>query len=294
MQRRKCLKLLTGIAVYSTKAPLFATELSGPIKMGIFPRRNAKTTYRLFSPMATYLSSQLGVEVKLVIEKDFAAFWQGIKQRKYDLVHFNQYHYVVAQKHFGYKAILMNQEYGKSTISGSIIVRKDSGINSISDLKGKTISFGGGPRAMQSYIVASWLLNQGGLTNDYYTSKFSRNPPNAIISTFKKQVDAAGSGDVVLQLDTVANKIDTSQMKYLIRSEPASHLPWATSKNLPEVLAVKIQSVLTNLHFHASGQRILDRAELTALVPATDSDYDEARIKIISLYGEDFGVSKLQ
>ncbi len=294
MFRRKFLKLITGFTICSAIEPLMATETIPSLKMGVFPRRNARITYRLFSPMAAYLSSKLGVDVKLVIEKDFATFWRAVKQRKFDLVHFNQYHYVVAQKHFGYNAILMNQEYGKSTVSGSIIVRKDSGINSITDLRGKTISFGGGPRAMQSYIVANLLLNQGGVTNDSYTTKFALNPPNAVISTFNKQNDAAGAGDVVLQLDTVKNQIDTSQMKYLTRSDPEPHLPWAVTEMLPEVLQVKIQSILSNLQFHPSGQRILKRAELTALIPAKDSDYDGAREKIITIYGNDFGLNRLQ
>jgi len=248
----------------------------------------------MFSPMAAFLSDQLGIEVKLIVRKNFASFWSDVKQNKYDLVHFNQYHYAVAHQYFGYKVILMNEEDGKSTISGSIIVRKDSGINTVADLKGKTIAFGGGPRAMQSYIVASWLLNKEGLTNQDYSKKFALNPPNAIISAFRKQVDAAGSGDANLPMNAAKNRIDINQMRYLIRSDPAPHLPWATSNQVPLELSEKIQLILSNLHSTLSGQRILNRALLTDLIVAKDSDYDSARKIIVDVYGADYSVNKLQ
>lgn len=203
-----------------------------PLIMGIFPRRNIKATYKLFTPLAKHLSKILKRDVKLVTTKDFDTFWKGIKNQEYDIVHFNQYHYIVSNKLYGYNVILMNQEFGQSTISGSIVVRKDSGFESLKDLKNKTILFGGGPRAMQSYIAATWLLQQAGLKKNDYIEKIAVNPPNAVMSTYHKQADAAGTGDVVVRLDIVKNAVDVSQLKYLARTEPMSQLPWAVHKNL--------------------------------------------------------------
>lgn len=242
----------------------------------------------MFAPMASYLSAQLGVPVRLSTEKNFKLFWSKVQGREYDLVHFNQYHYVVANQQFGYQTILQNEEKGKSTISGAITVRKDSGIHSIQDLKGKTILFGGGPRAMQSYIAARWLLEQEGLTKKDYITKFAVNPPNAVISTYNKQADAAGIGDVVLELDIVKQSIDISEMKHLVKSTPTAHLSWAVSPLLSPEISSKIQNILTQLVTSHSGQKILQRAELTALLPAVDEDYDDVRKIISDVYGETF------
>lgn len=296
MNRRIFLKQILAAITgsYLSSVPLSASARTKSIIMGVFPRRNTKATYRMFWPMTAYLTGELGIEVKLETEKNFKTFWENVKNRKYDLVHFNQYHYVVAHEHFGYNAILMNEEKNQSTISGAIVVRKDSGIRSAMDLKGKTIVFGGGPRAMQSYIVAKWLLQQDGLTEDMYTAKFARNPPNAVITTYNKQADAAGIGDAVLQMDVVKRSINTSELEFLALSQPAAHLPWAASESLSPMLSNRIQSILSELHSDPFGRHVLKRAELTRLLPAVDGDYDQARTIIKDIYGEDFGVSKLK
>ena len=281
-------------AGYLGSIPLSGNAANKPIIMGVFPRRNTKTTYRMFWPMAAYLAGELGIEVRLETEKNFKTFWNNVQNRKYDLVHFNQYHYVVAHEHFGYNAILMNEEQSQSTISGAIIVRKDSGIESIKDLEGKTIVFGGGPRAMQSFIVAKWLLQQEGLTDDLYTTKFARNPPNAVITTYNRQADAAGIGDAVLRMNVIEENINTSELKFLALSRPAAHLPWATSDAISPRIADQIQNVLSELHSDGFGRHVLKRAELTRLLPAIDDDYDQARTIIKDVYGDDLGVSELK
>jgi len=264
-----------------------------PLKLGIFPRRGIKRSYKLFNPMANYLSEQLGRTVVFETAKSFESFWQQIKQRRYDIVHFNQYHYIVSHNHHGYDVFATNKELGVNSISGSIIVRKDSGINTIEDLKGKTILFGGGKRAMQSYISATWLLRQAGLQAWDYTEKFALNPPNTIISTYFKRSDASGSGDSVMKLDNVRERIDISQLKFLAKTAPMAHLPWAIKSSLATDTKQAIQSILVNLHRTEAGREILKIANLDALLPATDSDFNAHRKIITDIYGKDYGINIL-
>ncbi len=259
-----------------------------PLIMGIFPRHNATDTMTAFRPLAQHLSVQLGREVKLITAKDFKSFWQGLQQQDYDLVHYNQYHYVVSHEKQGYQVILKNEESGEATIAGALIVRKDSGINSIADLKGKKILFGGGPKAMQSYIVATYLLRQGGLQAGDYIEEFAKNPPNAILSAFYGQAAAAGSGDKVLNSEAIQQQIDTEQLKFLARGEQLAHLPWAVKGTMNTELRDKIQNLLTHLQDSTEGMKILEQAHLTALLPATDEEYDPHRAIIKAVYGNSY------
>ena len=256
--------------------------------MGIFPRRNATVTIKLFRPIAEYLSDQLNREIKLVTTKDFKSFWNAVKAQQYDIVHYNQYHYMESHKKFGYQVILKNSEFGNPTIGGSIVVRKDSGINSVMDLKGKKIVFGGGPRAMQSYIVATWLLREAGLQKDDYIEEFAKNPPNAIMASFFKQADAAGAGDVVLRLPVVKKKINIDELKFLARSEAYPHLPWAVKGSMEPSLRNKIQSLLAGLKGTPEGQKLLKGAKLSSLEVAVDKDYDWHRKIVKEVLGESY------
>ena len=287
MKRRQFIQLISlgGLATGLMLSPSVIAKRS-PLVMGIFPRRNPKTTYRMFTPLARYLSDQLGTLVSLETTRDFPSFWENVQNQRYDLVHFNQYHYVVANKHYGYKAVAMNEENGLSTIASTITVRKDSDITSVEQLKGKKIIFGGGKRAMQSHIVAKWLLKKHGLDESEYVSTFARNPPNALLSVFNGQVDAAGSGDAVLKMQEVERVMDISQLQILVKSEPMAHLPWAVSDKIEPELFATIQSALTNLSQSPKGLEVLESAELTNIVSASNEDYTRAFEIIREVYGD--------
>lgn len=298
MKRRSFIKLSSSLVAGSLFSDTILSSpeksIERPLILGVFPRRNTRQTFKLFSPMANFLGEALNTQVKLETAKNFNHFWQSVKERRYDIVHYNQYHYIISNLLYNYEVILKSQEFGNSTIAGAIIVRKDSGINSLDELKNKTIMFGGGKMAMQSYIASKWLLKQAGLNDGDYHEKIAINPPNAIISTYRKQADAAGSGDVVIRLDIVKNSIDVAQMKYLGVTKQLAHLPWAVKADLPTELKLKIQQTLSSLNTHTDGQLILDNAKMTALIPTVDSDYNAHRTIVRDVYGDNYGIEKFK
>ncbi len=272
--------LLICVVIFPTE--IFASD--DPLVIGIFPRRNVKQTHSMFAPLASYLTQKLGREVQLKTAKNFATFRLAMKRKEYDLVHLNQYQYVVANDELGYHAIAKNVEFGESTIAGALMVRSDSGMKTIQDLRGKKILFGGGPGAMVSYIVPTYMLRDAGLNKGDYIEAFAKNPPNAIISTYHGQADAAGVGDIALQLGMVHKAIDADKMTYLIRSEPLPHLPWAVKDDMPQETREKIQKIMTGLKDSPSGKAVLDSMEMSDMQPVTDGDYDHCREIIRQVY----------
>jgi phosphonate transport system substrate-binding protein len=224
-----------------------------------------------------------------VVPKDFNEFWSELQQNKYDLVHCNQYHYIKSHKELGYRVIAANHEFGSGNIVGALSVRTDSGINSIADLKGKTILFGGGKNALVSYIAPTAVLKKAGLeAGRDYKVEFSKNPPSAVIGVYNRAADASGAGNEVLKIKAVSEKIDVNQMKILAESEPVAHIPWAVKKNMPDALAKKIQEAMVNLVNSPSGAAILKAAFVDKFIPVTDSDYDKAREITKFAIGEEY------
>jgi len=277
-----------GAASFTLVAPFMPKNDSDTVVVGIFPRRHASTTKQMFAPMATFLSKELGRRVRIKTARNFPDFWQGVKEKKYDVVNFNQYHYISSKAKYGYEVIAMNEERGKSTITGSLVVRKDSGINTLEDLRGRKVLFGGGPKAMQSYIFARYLLEQAGLKKDDYITEFAVNPPSAIVSTYYglSNASAAGAGDAVLGL--VAKQINIGEMKVLAKGEQYAQLPWAVKHSMDSSLKNRIQSILINLKNSDKGKRILKRAKLTGIVKATDKDFNPHRRIVQAVLGEKY------
>jgi len=255
------------------------------LNMGVFPRRPIAKTHKFFKPLTEKLSQELGEKVNLIVAKNFKTFWKGVQSGKYDIVHYNQYHYLLSRKEKGYKVIAVNEEFGKNKIAGSLSVRKDSGINSVNDLKGKTILFGGGKKAMGSYIAPTAALLKAGLVaGKDYTVKFSKNPPSAIIGVYNKAADAAGAGNVILKVKGVTKKIDVSKMKVVAESDYFIHLTWAVKGDMPANKAAKIQNIMTNLK--SSAPAVLKAAKVTNFVKAKDSDFAGVRAIVKQVTGE--------
>lgn len=257
---------------------LSCAEAFAEIKMGVFPRRSVEATQKAFQPLAEHLSKQLGEKVTLIVPESFKAFWKGVKKNEFDLVHYNQYHYIRSHKELGYRVIAANEEFGNKEISGAISVRKDSGINSIADLKGKLILFGGGRKAMGSYIAPTAMLKKAGLVagKDYLVN-FASNPPSAVVGVYNNGAGAAGAGNIVLNLKATTKKINVEDMKIIAESESFTHLPWAVNAKMSNQLADKIQNVMTNLKNSDQGKAVLKSAKVTDFYVVTDKDFNKVR-----------------
>ncbi|MGD8591849.1 MAG: PhnD/SsuA/transferrin family substrate-binding protein [Gammaproteobacteria bacterium] len=257
--------------------------------MGVFPRRSVEATQKAFQPLAEHLSKMLGEEVKLIVPASFKDFWKGVKQNQFDLVHYNQYHYIRSKKELGHRVIVANEEFGNKQIAGALSVRKDSGVHSIAELRGKVILFGGGTKAMGSYIAPTAMLKKAGLVagKDYMVN-FAMNPPSAVVGTYNKGAGAAGSGNVVLRLKATTKQIKAEDMQIIAESEPFTQLPWAVNSHVSVELADKIQKIMTSLKNSEAGRSVLKAAKVTDFYAVTDKDFDKVREITKYALGEDY------
>jgi len=283
----KSIKLFAGFAIALTV--LSSAQAVADITLGVFPRRPVAASYKSFKPLAEYLSKQLGEPVHLVVPKNFAEFWKGVEDKKFDLVHYNQYHYIKSHKELGYNVIAANEEFGNKTIKGALTVRKDSGITNVKQLKGKTILFGGGKKAMGSYIAPTAILKTAGLQEGKdYQVKFSTNPPSAVIGVYNKAADASGSGNVVVRLKAVTKQIKSDDINILAESEPFTQLPWAVKSNMPQARADKIRDIMVGLNKTSEGLQILKSAKVTGFFAVSDNDFSKVREITKFAIGEDY------
>lgn len=258
-----------------------------PLVVGVFPRRDPEITIRLFTPLAQYLQQQLARTVRLETAPDFKVFQQRLATRHYDLVHFNQYHYIKAHAAYGYDVLARNEEFGEAVIRGAIYVRRDSGIRRIEDLRGKRVLFGGGKDAMMSYLVPRYLLLNGGLKRGDYQELFAVTPPNAVLATYLGLADAGCAGEVVRRLPIVKERIDVNQLRMIAVSDPLPHLPWAVKKDMSSELRNRLRKLLLALKDSEHGRAVLDKAHLTGFQPAVDADYDVHRMIVERVENDD-------
>ena len=277
--------LLLPALLAALPAPLPAEEA---LNLGIFPRRSAKATTTLFQPLADHLAAALGRPVRLIASKDFKSFWKGVEERRFDLVHFNQYHYVKAHAQHGYEVVGHNVEFGRPELRSAIYARRDGEIESLADLRGKTVLFGGGRQAFIAYIAATQLLRRAGLEAGSYQEAFAKSPPNAIQGVYFKQAAAGAAGDIGIQLPMVVKKIRVAELKSVAESEPFHHIPWAVRGDMAAPLRARIGELLAGLDEREAGRAVLKAARLNRIETAVDADFDAHRAVIHEVLGEEY------
>ncbi|MFV1984645.1 MAG: phosphate/phosphite/phosphonate ABC transporter substrate-binding protein [Thiohalomonadales bacterium] len=245
--------------------------------MGIFPRRNNAKTIRMFNPLAQYLSKKLGISVVLDTSINFKEFWKKVKSNKFDIVHFNQLHYVLSNEKFNYSVIIKNQEFGIDSIRPIIAVRSDSTIKSIRDLRNKMVHFGGGKLAMVSHIANRVAIREMGLQDNDYKWKFVKNPPRTAISVFNMSADAASIGEGVLDFPQITRSISTSEFRKIYLGPDLPHLPWAVNDRVSPDTKADIQSAMLILNNSTEGIDLMKNAYISGFSKAIDKEYDIVR-----------------
>lgn len=277
------LLLLTGNA---QTAPEVAEPVSEPLVMGVFPRRPAMQTQAMFRPLADEVARALGRAVRLEVPPDFSAFWRGVEDGRFQLVHYNPYHYVRAHRELGHRLVAMNEEFGSDRIRAAIWVRQDADIATTAQLRHSRIAFGGGRDAMVSYIMAADLLARAGLAPTDYTVQFTINPTHALMAVFYRQSAAAGLNVNAFRQKRISNAVDADQLEPLLVSDPVALHPWAVNGAVNERLRERIRTALLGMKDTPAGREALSHASLTGLKPAEDADYDPHRRIVARVLGE--------
>ena len=132
-------------------------------KIGFMICNSEKETLERFIPFTAFLSKKMGVNFEPVAI-DTISFTREMDSL--DFTHTNSLLYVILKRFHGVDILAAEKKGSLGEKSqGVIITRKDSGIEKIDDLKGKTMIFGPtlGPTGFMSQID---LLQQAGFNPD--------------------------------------------------------------------------------------------------------------------------------
>jgi phosphate/phosphite/phosphonate ABC transporter binding protein len=131
------------------------------IKIGVLAKRGANKAMKEWRPTGQYLTKQLGEKV-VIIPLKFSAIEPMVRDGKLDFLLANPAFFVEMEKKYKVRAIatLINSRGGKAfdSFGGVILVKKDSPIETLRDMKGKKFmvvkysSFGGAHMAWRLLI----------------------------------------------------------------------------------------------------------------------------------------------
>lgn len=245
----------------------FAAEL----KLGLLPRLTEKEMIEGFTPLAQYLEKELGVKVKLIVPKDFDTWVKEAKAGVYDIAYTNPYLYVIVKKDVKDAqpiAIVSEPEIG-TKLYGTIIVKKDSPIKSIADLKGKTIA-ATDPGSAGAYLVQMLMLQKANIKKEDVKIIFEKKRDPVAEAVLAGKADAGFLRDD----DVEKLKVGGDKFRRLGKSDPIPNWVIFIAKKMDPAMATKIKNAILKLKpGDLQSVKVLAPARADGFVPATDKDF---------------------
>ena len=257
--------ILAVMPIVSSTSP--GAEESLTLSIGIVPQQNATKLARLWTPICNYLSQQTGYRYVFKTAKDIPTFEKRLAAGEYDLAYMNPYHYTEFSIDPGYRAFA--RETNKR-IQGIVVVKKDSAIQSIVELSGKTLAFPA-PAAFAASVLprAYFRTKQIEISPRYVSSH------DSVYLTVSKNLYPAGGG-IQRTFNNMSEAI-RKQLRILWKTPGYTPHAFAAHPRLPEAVVKATADALIAMSTDEQGDKLLKNLNFNPIGPASDEDWDDVR-----------------
>ena len=242
---------------------------------GIHPLHNPKRLFQVYQPMIEYINERLhGVQLRLEASRNYPSYDKKLFSRHFHFALPNPYQTVTSTKH-GYK--IFGKMGDDANFRGIILVRKDSGIKEVNDLKGKTVSYPA-PTALAATMMPQWYLHTHGLNiNEDIKNEYVGSQESSIMNVYLGKSAAAATWPppwiaFIKERPEVAKEV---VVQWQTDSLPNNGL--VARDDLPQKLVDKVSSIIFSLDKTDEGRAILSAMELSCYEKADDATYDSVR-----------------
>lgn len=266
-------------------APSFSGESKEQVReyvVGIHPLHNPQRLMEVYGPIIEYIDIHIPeARFRLEASRNYQEFDNKLLGGKFDFAMPNPYETVHAIKH-GYRVFAkMGDDH---EFRGIILVRKDSGIREVTDLKGKAVSYPA-PSALAATMMPQYYLHTHGLdVNRDVESRYVGSQESSILNVLRGHVAAGATWPVPWKSFVVEHPQMASQLEVKWQTEPLQNNAWIVRKDIPGPVADQFQSLLFSLNDTPDGKRMLARLPISRFEAASDETYEPVRdfLKVFS------------
>ncbi len=242
------------------------------LRFAVHPLHNPEHLIEVFEPLIHYLNKNIpNRTIQLEASHNYAAFEEKLRKQEVDFALPNPYQTLLAIK-YGYRVFAKMGD--DQNFRGIILVRKDSGINTFAQLKGKTISYPA-PTALAATMLPQYLLYKNGLDVTKDTkSLYVGSQESSIMNVYLKTSQAGGTWPPPWQAFVKSNPERAKELEVRWQTAPLLNNALVARKDLPQDLVQKVQRLLLDLQNTEEGRTVLSKIGLSKFETATDKTYE--------------------
>jgi len=233
---------------------------------------------------AKALTKLSGIPVRVTVASDYAAVIEALRNRTADLAFVHPVGYVLASREAKATIVVRNLWHGKSSFTSRIYVRRESGLKTLEDLRGKTMAFID-PASSSGYTYPMVLLIQRGLVKDRDPKSFFREVLFAgahdagMRALLNGHVDALASFDMARE-QYLKDPAERERIIYIAETPEIPEAGIAARAGLDPATFAKVREALLQIRAPVYAEVLRRLYEIDGFAPADDRDYDPVRAAV--------------
>ncbi len=252
------------------------------LRFGVLSIAQPSRIFNKWQPFADYIESKMGGKVEIVVPRGFGKMKKAIADGEVDFFYINSHVFYRLKKEGKAQAIAQMQNIaGNTTSKSEIFVKRNSGINSLNDLKGKNIAFVS-PMGAGGYLAPRALLYQNGLKSGVDNQEsFTKNLSNSIHGVLLGDYDAATMCGVNYKL--MSQKIETGDLVIIANSSDYPENVIGVRVGLSEDVVERLTRIVVNMRDDVEGAALLESMKSMKIQSflAYDNDIEKITEKLL-------------
>ena len=245
--------------------------------IGLIPEQNVFRQRERYLVLRKYLSDRLGTTVNFTSLSRYGNIIDRFVDEKMDGAFFGSFTYALAHSQIGVEAIArpVNLD-GTSTYHGYLFVRKDSGIRTTADMKGKRFVFV--ERATTAgYLFPLAYFRENGIVDIHsYLGEtfFAGSHDAAIQDVLNREADIGAAKNTIYDQLALENPRIEKELSILATSGAVPQNCLAVRKDLDPELKIALKNILLDMESNEEGREVLLKFGAKGFIETSDKDYE--------------------
>ncbi|MBI1396436.1 MAG: phosphate/phosphite/phosphonate ABC transporter substrate-binding protein [Betaproteobacteria bacterium] len=276
--RRRCV----GAAVALGLAAALPARAGDVLNVGLVPAEDPRLMIADNEALIGALRDGVGMDVRPFVATDYNGVIEALRARRLDVALLGPFSYVLAASIAAVDPVAVPETKRQGASYHSLIVaRKDHGIRTLADLKGRTFAFVD-PSSTSGHLFPKTGMIRAGLDPDRdLRAIFAGSHDASVIAVQNGKVDAAAVADALLDAAIARGMVKADEIVIVWKSDPIPGAPVVMRRDLPEPLKARIRAAFAAMHDIPWSKGTV----ITRWVPARDANYAVVRetAKVLNL-----------
>lgn len=195
------------------------------------------------------MTQTTGIHFDIKVGQTYATVIEAICSDVVEIAWFGAASYLPAQQRGCAELLAVDVLKGESTYFSGVYARKDSGIASVADLKGRSMAFGDA-NSTSSFVYPVAMIVAAGLdpVNDLSAIRMTGSHANSLKALAEGQVDAAAASFDSYEKAINGGTISADEFVVVGKSDPIPNPPLAMSTKLPTEVKGVLRAAFNTVH----------------------------------------------